>query len=78
MTVKCGYYMGCLEKLNCSDWPNILAAVRLGMLLTKVIQAVKFQELMNILPIVQGVFAIQILPVWSKYRYQTTPTKFIL
>ena len=42
MTVKCGYYMGCLEKLNCSDWPNILAAVRLGMLLTKVIPAVKF------------------------------------
>jgi len=42
MTVKCCYYMGCLKKLNCSDWPKILAAVILGMLLTKVISAVKF------------------------------------
>lgn len=43
MTVKFGYYVGYLEKLNCFSWPKILAAVRLGMLWTKhVNSAVKF------------------------------------
>jgi hypothetical protein len=43
MTVRFGYYMGYLGKLNCSSWPTIFAAVRLGMLLAKQVNsAVKF------------------------------------